>query len=298
MDINDSLGRKIFLLCNNVFLIVLAVVCLLPLINILALSFSSSSAATAGAVKLWPVDFTLSSYKYALSKPEFLQSLLVSIKRVVLGTIISLAVVIISAYPLSKERADFPMRTFYVWFFFVTILFSGGLIPTYMVIRNYHMLDTIWALVLPGAVAVFNIVLLLNFFRGTPKEIQEAAFVDGCTHWQLLWKIMVPISMPALATILLFTCVGQWNSWFDGLIYMNSPANYPLQTYLQTLVVSTELFTAGGNLTAEDMKALAEVSDRTTKASQIFMAAMPVLVLYPFLQKYFMKGIVLGSVKG
>lgn len=298
MDINDSLGRKIFLLCNNVFLIVLAVVCLLPLINILALSFSSSSAATAGVVKLWPVDFTLSSYKYALSKPEFLQSLLVSIKRVVLGTVISLAVVIISAYPLSKERADFPMRTFYVWFFFVTILFSGGLIPTYMVIRNYHMLDTIWALVLPGAVAVFNIVLLLNFFRGTPKEIQEAAFVDGCTHWQLLWKIMVPISMPALATILLFTCVGQWNSWFDGLIYMNSPANYPLQTYLQTLVVSTELFTAGGNLTAEDMKALAEVSDRTTKASQIFMAAMPVLILYPFLQKYFMKGIVLGSVKG
>ncbi|MCQ6559385.1 carbohydrate ABC transporter permease [Paenibacillus mendelii] len=298
MDINISFGRKVFLICNNVFLIALAIVCLLPLINILALSFSSSSAATAGEVKLWPVDFTLSSYKYALSKPEFLQSLLVSVERVVLGTVISLVVVIISAYPLSKERTEFPMRTFYVWFFFVTILFSGGLIPTYMVIRNYHMLDTIWALVLPGAVAVFNIVLLLNFFRGTPKEIQEAALVDGCTHWKLLWKIMVPISMPALATILLFTCVGQWNSWFDGLIYMNSPTNYPLQTYLQTLVVSTELFTAGGNLTAEDMKALAEVSDRTTKASQIFMAALPVLVLYPFLQKYFMKGIVLGSVKG
>ncbi|MFD0712500.1 carbohydrate ABC transporter permease [Paenibacillus sp. GCM10027626] len=298
MGFNDSRGRKLFLAANNIFLIGLAIVCLLPLVNILAISFSSSAAASAGAVKLWPVEFTLSSYKYALAKPEFLTSLFVSIERVVLGTVISLAIVVMSAYPLSKERSEFPLRTIYVWFFFVTILFSGGLIPTYMVIRNYHLLDTVWALVLPGAVAVFNIVLLLNFFRGTPKEIQEAAFVDGCTHWQVLWKIMVPVSMPALATILLFTCVGQWNSWFDGLIYMNSPSNYPLQTYLQTLVVSTEMFTEAGNLTAEDMKALAEISDRTTKASQIFLAALPVLALYPFLQKYFMKGIVLGSVKG
>jgi len=298
MDLNDSRSRRWFLIGNNIFLITLAIVCLLPLVNVFAISLSSSSAATAGAVKLWPVDFTLSSYKYALSKAEFVTSLFVSLKRVLLGTVISLLVVIISAYPLSKERAEFPMRTVYVWFFFITMLFSGGLIPTYMVIRNYHLLDTVWALVLPGAVAVFNIVLLLNFFRGTPKEIQEAAFVDGASHWRMLWSIMVPISMPALATILLFTCVGQWNSWFDGLIYMNSPANYPLQTYLQTLVMSTELFTEAGNLTAEDMKALAEISDRTTKASQIFLAALPVLILYPFLQKYFMKGIVLGSVKG
>jgi len=298
MDFNDSRGRRWFLIGNNIFLITLAIVCLLPLVNVLAISLSSSSAATAGAVKLWPVEFTLSSYKYALSKAEFVTSLFVSLKRVLLGTVISLLVVVVSAYPLSKERSEFPMRTVYVWFFFITMLFSGGLIPTYMVIRNYQLLDTIWALILPGAVAVFNIVLLLNFFRGTPKEIQEAAFVDGASHWRMLWSVMVPISMPALATILLFTCVGQWNSWFDGLIYMNSPTNYPLQTYLQTLVVSTELFTDAGNLTAEDMKALAEISDRTTKASQIFLAALPVLVLYPFLQKYFMKGIVLGSVKG
>ncbi|RXZ81341.1 carbohydrate ABC transporter permease [Paenibacillaceae bacterium] len=298
MHLHESFSRKLFLVCNNLFLLLLAAVCLLPLINVFAVSFSSSAAATAGAVKLWPVDFTLSSYRYALGKPEFMQSFFVSVVRVAAGTAISLLLVILSAYPLSKEARDFPMRTFYVWLFFLTMLFSGGLIPMYMTIRTYGMLDTIWALVLPGAVAVFNIVLLLNFFRGLPKEIQEAAFVDGSTHWQLLWRIMVPISKPALATILLFTCVGQWNSWFDGLIYMNSPSNYPLQTYLQTLVANTELFLQGGNLTAEDMKVLAEVSDRTTKASQIFLASLPVLVLYPFLQKYFMKGIVLGSVKG
>lgn len=287
-------ARRIFAGINYVFLGGAALLCLLPLIHVLAVSLSSSAAATAGYVKLWPVDFTWSSYQYALEKPQFIASFLVSVQRVLLGAVINMALTILVAYPLSKEARVFPWRTAYAWFFVLTILFSGGLIPTFMAIKQFSMLDTIWALVLPGAVPVFNVILLLNFMRSQPKELYEAAFVDGAGHWGALWKIAVPLAKPALATLLLFTCVGHWNSWFDGLIYMNQPSHYPLQTYLQSVVINRDpsLMT-----TPEELKALSEISDQTTKAAQIFLAAAPILMLYPFLQKHFIQGITLGSVK-
>jgi putative aldouronate transport system permease protein len=162
-----------------------------------------------------------------------------------------------------------------------------------MTIRMTGLLDSIWALVLPGAVPVFSVILLLNFFRGLPKEIEESAFMDGAGHWKVLWSIYVPLSMPALATIALFTLVGHWNSWFDGLILMNSPERYPLSSYLQTVVIDKTMTTMKGN----DWMSLAQISDRTAKAAQIFLGALPILLVYPLLQKYFVKGIVLGSVK-
>jgi putative aldouronate transport system permease protein len=162
-----------------------------------------------------------------------------------------------------------------------------------MIIKATGLLDTIWALVLPGAVPVFSVILLLNFFRGLPRELEEAAFIDGADHFTTLVRIYLPLSTPALATLLLLTMVGHWNSWFDGLIFMNSPEHYPLQSYLQTIVIQKDFST----LTELNSEALKEISDRTVKAAQIFMGALPVLVVYPFLQKYFMKGIVLGSVK-
>lgn len=289
-----SPGRRVFLFFNYTLLLIAALLCILPLINVLAISFSSKAAAAAGYVKLWPVDFTLASYQYALSKSEFLDGFLVSLERVGLGFVVNMLLTILTAYPLAKERSAFRFRHIYAWFFIVTMLFSGGLIPTYMTIKETGLLDSIWALVLPGAVPVFNVILLMNFFRNLPKEIEEAAVIDGAGHWRILWKIYCPLSLPALATITLFTLVNHWNSWFDGLIFMNSPSNYPLQSYLQTVIITPDLNAVSSN----ELLDMSAVSDRTFKAAQVFLAALPVLVVYPFLQKYFMKGLVMGSVKG
>lgn len=289
----NSMSRILFQVFNYGFLMIMAILCILPLINVLATSLSSSSAATAGQVTFWPVDFTLKSYEFMFNKPEFMQSVWITVQRVVLGTAISMGLTLLIAYPLSKNSSKFRLRTLYVWLFVFTILFNGGLVPWYLTIRNVGLLDSIWALVLPGAVPVFNVILLINFFRGLPKELDEAALIDGAGHWGTLWRIYVPLSLPAMATLVLLTVVGHWNSWFDGLILMNSPANYPLSTYLQTVIVSQNLT----SLTADQMKELAELSNRTVKSAQIFLAALPILLLYPFLQKYFVKGMTLGAVK-
>lgn len=294
---NRTVGEKIFSVFNYIFLAISAILCLFPIVHVLALSFSSSSAATAGKVMFLPVEFNTKSYEYALSKGEFLTSFAVAIKRVVLGSSLNMFLTILAAYPLSKEKNEFHMRDFYAWFFFIAILFSGGLIPWYMVIKETGLLNSIWALIIPGAVPVFNVIILLNFFRQLPKEIGESAYVDGANYWSVLWKIYVPLSTPALATLLLFTTVNHWNSWFDGLILMNYPEKYPLQSYLQTVVVSRDASVLA-HATKEELEILQTISDRTTKASQIFIAAFPILCVYPFLQKYFVKGIVLGSVKG
>ena len=237
----DYKGRMLFSVFNYIILTGAALLCLRPLIHVAAVSFSSSSAAAANVVRLWPVSFTTQSYEFALKRAEFLRSMSVSVKRILLGGSINMFLTILTAYPLSKEVRDFKWRTVYAWIFFLTMLFSGGLIPSYMVVRSMKLLDTIWALVLPGALPIFNLILLLNFFRQLPRELEEAAFLDGAGHWITLWKIYVPTSLPALATIILFSVVGHWNSWFDGLIFMNSPNNYPLQSYLQTIVIQRDL---------------------------------------------------------
>lgn len=290
---NHSVSYRIFSIINQVLLISLALLCILPVVHTLALSFSSSSAASAGSVGLWPVDFTWKSYEFVAAKPEFLRSMGVTVLRALIGVTLNMLLTIIIAYPLSKEQHAFRFRSAYVWFFVFTILFNGGLIPSYLVIKNLGLLDTLWALVLPGAVPVFNVILLLNFFRSLPKELEEAAAMDGAGHWTVLWRLYAPLSLPALATVILFTIVGHWNAWFDGLIYMNSPAHYPLQSYLQTVVIQMDMEL----MTSTDLALLQTISDRTTKSAQIFLAALPVLLVYPFLQRFFVKGIVMGSVK-
>lgn len=271
-----------------------SLLCILPLVHILAISFSSSSAVSAGDVTFWPVDFTVKSYSFILDNPRFLASIGITLQRVLLGTGLSLFLTILTAYPLSKETSAFRHRTLFAWFFVFTILFNGGLIPWYMTIKMTGLIDTLWALVLPAAVAVFNIILLLNFYRSLPKELEEAAVIDGAGHWLILWKIMVPLSMPAIATILLFTVVHHWNSWFDGMILMNKPSHYPLATYLQSVIIKLDF----ENMRQSDIYMLGLISDRTSKAAQIFLGTLPILLVYPFLQRYFMKGIVMGSVKG
>jgi len=293
MSYRLSLGRKLFLIFNYTFLALLSLACIVPFVHILAISFSSASAAAAGVVKLWPVEFTFASYENVLSKREFLSSFVVSVQRALLGASVNMLLTIIAAYPLSKEVRQFRFRTIYAWFFVLTMLFSGGLIPLYMTVKETGLMDTLWALVLPGAVPVYNVVLLLNFFRALPKELEESATIDGASPFVTLTRIYLPLSMPALATLTLFSLVGHWNSWFDGLIFMNSPEHYPLQSFLQTVVIQRDL----RFLTPTDIELLQLVSDRTNNAAQIFVSTLPILLVYPFLQKYFVHGIVLGSVK-
>lgn len=291
---HNGLSRKMTTILLYVLLALISLACALPLINVLAVSFSSNSYATAGLVKLWPRGFTLSPYHFVLGKPDFLRSMGTSVQRVIYGVSLNMLLTVLIAYPLSMESTRFRYRTAYAWYFVFTTLFAGGLIPSYILVMKLHLLNKIAALVLPGAVPVFNVVLLLNFFRSLPKELSEAAFIDGAGHFKTLWKVYIPLSAPALATITLFAIVGHWNEWFYGLIYMNNPSHYPLSSYLQTVVVNRDLNSL--NLTQE-LQLLQNLSDRTVKAAQIFLGALPVLIVYPFLQRYFMTGIVLGSVK-
>jgi putative aldouronate transport system permease protein len=186
------------------------------------------------------------------------------------------------------------MRDFFVWFFLITVLFSGGMIPYYMVIRQTGLIDSFWALIIPGALSVFNVILLVNFFRNIPKELEEAAEMDGASHWDILFRILLPLSLPILATLTLFVAVGHWNSWFDGLLLMNSPDKYPLQSYLQTVIINPD----PRMLSERDLALLQIISNRTTRAAQIFIAMIPILLVYPFLQRYFITGLKVGSIKG
>ncbi len=285
-------GYRLFSIFNYLFLGILSLLCILPIVHILAVSFSSMAPASANLVGFWPKGFTTDAYVKTFGNSNFIDSLLVSVKRTVLATAIGMFVMLITAFPLSKEDLSFKGRSIYTWFFVFTILFSGGLIPSYILIQKLGLMDTIWALVLPGALSVWNVILMMNFFRGLPKEMEEAAYLDGAGHFKTLMLVYIPLSMPAIATLSLFTMVGQWNSWFDGMIYMSDVKNYPLASLLQTIIVQQDLSKIN-----VDPSMLENVSQRTVRAAQIFIGALPILMIYPFLQRFFVKGIVIGAVK-
>lgn len=290
-----SRSRRLFLVTNVVVLLFVALCCVLPLVHVFAVSLSDKASAAGGLVTLWPVHFTTKAYAYVLQKPSFWTSMSVTIRRVILGSAINLLLTVMCAYPLSKNKDKFRARGVFSWFFFFSSLFSGGLIPGYILVSSLKLMDTLWALVLPSAVPIFNVILMLNFFRQIPTELEEAAAIDGTGVWKTLFLVYVPCSLPSIATIALFSIVNHWNSYFDGMIFSNFPTSYPLQTYLRTVLVSTSVTTT---MSGDDWKMLQEISDRTIKSSQIFIAALPILIVYPFLQKYFVKGITIGSVKG
>jgi putative aldouronate transport system permease protein len=291
-----STGRTFFMIFNYTLLILVSLLCILPFVNMLAISFSGSAAVSAGAVHFWPVNFTLSSYEFALRGGKFFTALWVSVKRVLIGVSVNLLLMIITAYPLSKSRDKLLGRNWYMTFFVIAILINGGLIPTYLVVVQAGLINSIWALILPGALPVYNMIILMNFIRSLPEELEEAALIDGANQWVVLTRVILPVTKPALATVGLFCMVGHWNDWFGGIIYMNDTAKYPLQSYLQTLLQSFEtiMMKAGTDYT----KLLSLMNARTGRAAQLFLGAIPIMIAYPYLQKYFTTGLVLGSVKG
>ena len=223
MSIAVSKSRRAFQAANATILILLALICVLPFVNVIAIAFSKSSYVSAGQVSFWPKGFTTASFTYLIKRGTFWSSFCNSIVRCILGTSISLFLIVLTAYPLSKDNRALTGRTVYAWYFFFTMLINGGLIPTYIVITQLGLRDTIWALVIPGALPVFYLVLMLNFFRQLPKELEEAALIDGAGHFRTLVQIYLPVSLPSIATIVLFCMVDHWNAWFDGMLYINSP---------------------------------------------------------------------------
>lgn len=292
-----SFSQKLFQIFNIAFLAFAAFLCLLPVINLVAVSFSARSIVEANQVGLWPKGFNLSSYNYILGDPQFFKSTWVTVKRICLGWGVTLSLTILMAYPMSKETSAFRLRGVYVWFFMFTMVFTGGLIPTYLVVNELGLVNSIWALVLPEAVVMFYVLLMLNFFREIPKEIEEAALIDGAGWLMTLVKVYLPLSLPSIATVTLFILVGQWNAWFDGLIYMNLPDKYPLMSYLQTIILNMDL-TQINSSTLANNPSLLEITGRSVRSAMILACTLPILCVYPFLQRYFVKGMLLGSVKG
>ena len=296
MTHKQSKATLAFQACNYALLLLTSLVCLLPFVNLLAVSFSGSTAVNAGIVTFWPVDFTTKSYEYALTGGKFLAALWISVKRVGLGLLVNLSLVVLTAYPMSKTAQQLKGRNAYMLFFVFTMIFYGGMIPVYLLVSQLKLLNTLSALVLPGALPVSHMVIMMNFLRGLPAEIEEAATIDGAGPFLVLFRVVLPLMTPALATISLFIIVGHWNDWFNGMLYMQNPTHYPLQTYLQSLLRSFEdIMKLAGNNYAE---LLQRMNARTGRAAQLFLGALPVMLIYPLLQKHFTTGLVMGSVKG
>jgi putative aldouronate transport system permease protein len=236
------------------------------------------------------------AYEFAMQNGKFLRALQVSVFRCLLGVGINLFMMITTAYPLSKSKSRFGARNFYMVFYVFTILFGGGLIPYYILVNQLGLMNSIWSLVLPLSVPVYSMIILMNFIRGLPPELEEAAMVDGAGQFRTLVTVVLPVLKPALATVGLFSFVYHWNDWFTGALFMHNPRNYPLQTYLQTLLTNFNdmLRQSGSNY----YELLARMNEQTGRAAQLFLGLIPILIVYPFLQKYFTTGLVMGSVKG
>lgn len=274
----------------------MGLICLLPLLNILAMSFSGSAAVTANQVGLVPMDFTLAPYQKLLGDEQFWRSFMISVVRVILQLALNMVLIVLMAYPLSKSKREFRARGVYMKLMIFAMLFNGGMIPTYLVVKRLGLLNTVWSLVLPGAVPIFNVILVMNFFAGVPKSLEEAAIIDGANPLQVLMRVYLPCSVPVLATVALFSIVGSWNDFFSGLIYITKVQNLPLMTYIQSLNVNIADLVKGG-ASADTLASVAAISNKNLNAAKIIVSTIPLLAIYPFLQKYFISGIVVGAVK-
>lgn len=278
-----------------VFILILsALFCFYPLWYTLIVSFSNNAAVSAGKVWLLPSGLNLESYKKLLADTRFFSSFGISVIRTALGCSLNMLLLVLTAYPLCLPENRFRWGKAYTWFFVANMLFSGGMIPMYVVIRNLKLLNSIWSLILPGALPIYNMILLINFFRNVPYELNEAATIDGANPLQILFRVYIPVSMPSLACLLLFAFVGHWNAYFDGLLYINDLNRQPLQTYIYQISAVLDPQT----MTPEQLREASKLSDLTLNSAKVIIAMLPILALYPFLQKYFVTGMTLGSVKG
>lgn len=289
--IKTNISEKIFTVCNYIFFILVGFTTLVPFVNLIAKSLSSEHAVISGRVTLIPIDVQFGTYKYVMEDSMFLNALKISVILTLTGTFLSLLVTTITAYPLSKPNLR--GRKWFLLMFIFTMLFSGGLIPMYLLMQNLHLVNKLPVLFLPGMVNVFNMLIIKNYFEGLPDGLEESAKLDGAGNIRVLVSVVLPLSMPVLATIALFFAVGYWNDYFASMIYITNPHLKPLQLYLKELLVASS-----GDFLKDNIDAALNSTPQSIQAASILLATIPILLVYPFLQKYFVKGVLVGSVKG
>ena len=294
-------GRdKLFLICNYIYVFLAFIIVAYPVIYMISASISDPKLVGSGEMWLWPKGITFEGYQRVFQNASIWTGYGNTILYTVVGTAVNLFVTLPAAYALSRK--DFVGRNFFMGMFMVTMFFGGGLVPSYLLVKELGMIDSMWAIVIPSAASIWNIIVSRTFFQSSiPKELQEAAQIDGCTNMRLFIKIILPLSMPIIAVMALFYGVGNWNSYFSALIYLNDAAKYPLQLVLRQILVLQEMSAQGGAgmdaSTASALNNKAEIA-ALVKYAVIIVATAPIIAIYPFLQRYFVQGVMIGSVKG
>lgn len=296
MDYRLTTGEKVFQIVIVILISLLSLSVLYPFVHLLSVSFSTPTEAIRPGFHLYPQQFSLEAYRKAFESKQIWIGFGNTALRTVAGTLLSLLMTAITAYPLSKP--DLPHRSFYTMVFVFTMFFQGGLIPTYLLIKNIGLLDSRWVFILapPFLIGTFSLLIMRNFFMSLPSELEDAAKIDGASDIRVLFSIVLPLSKPILATVGLWSAVGHWNSWFDGMLYIQDSSKMLLQTFLRRLIVENR---------DQDVQALLDqtlgaqdVIPETVKAATLIVTIIPIIIVYPILQKYFVKGILVGSLKG
>ena len=288
-----SLGEKIFKVCNYIFVTLLTLATLFPLVHVVAMSFSSSRAILSGEVLLWPVEITLDAYRNMIKTGQIFQAMKNTVIVTVVGTFLNMLFSILAAYPLSKPRLV--GKKFFTWLIMFTMMFSGGMIPSFILVKMLGMNNSYFALWIPPLISVYNMIILRTFFQGLPESLMEAAAIDGANEVYILLRIVLPLSKAALATVGLFYAVGFWNNYMDAMIYITDSDKFTLMVRLRQMLnnLSNEMLLSG-----EGASAGQSLTPEAVKAASIVVATLPIMCVYPFLQKYFVKGVTIGSVKG
>ncbi|GGN96297.1 carbohydrate ABC transporter permease [Saccharibacillus kuerlensis] len=289
---SERTSNRIFDTVNITFVSLFVIFCLAPFVHTIAVSLSSNRAITSGEVTLWPVEFNWDAYVQVFSDQSMLNSLGFTVILTLATTLLCMLFTIAAAYPLTKGRLK--GRKFFMYMIIITMFFSGGIIPEYLLIRDLNMINTVWALILPGLVSPFNLIILISFFKNIPPSLEESAEIDGSSFINTLLRIVLPLSLPVMATLALFYAVGRWNGFQDALMYVTDPQIYPLQLKLFQMVQNNMVT----ELTQMEGANRAALTPEALKAATVIFATVPILCVYPWLQKYFVSGVMLGAVKG
>ena len=290
----SSLGDKVFVVCNTIFLVTFVIITLYPVLNTVALSFNNGIDAVRGGIHLLPRVFTLQNYKTVLGQQNIVTGAYISVARTVVGTILALAANALLAYVVSRKR--FLFRSQLSLFWVITMYVSGGMIPTLILYRNLGLTGTFWVYVIPGMISVFNMLVLRTYMMGLPEGLEESAQIDGANDFTIFVRIISPLCKPVYATVALFVAVGQWNSWFDVMLYNRMNTKYTTLQY-ELMKLLSSVMQQGGSATSAGQGAAAAVTPVTVRAAATVVTMLPIICLYPFLQRYFVAGMTLGSVK-
>lgn len=293
--VRETFSDRLFNFVNYLLLTFALVIVLYPLVYVLSCSVSSANAVLNGKVWLYPIGFTLDGYKAVFRHELIISGYLNTIFYTVAGTAINIIMTVMAAYPLSRK--DFYGRDAIMFIFTFTMFFNGGLIPTYLLVKDLHLLNTRWALIIPGALSVWNVIITRTYFQANiPDELLEAAKLDGCSDFTFIWRIVIPLSAPIIAVMTLFYAVGHWNEYFNAMIYLNNDKLYPLQLVLREILIQNQV--RPDMIVDPQLQQQMDNLRELLKYSLIVVASVPILVLYPFVQKYFVKGIMIGAIKG